>query len=456
MKASQASKRAGIGAARLPLIVFGGLLVALFAVFAVAQGIGSPSIPSDGVAVVEEIPGETVTVTDCNGDEVEDDPGTITEAEFDCALRQTAARAGLQQVPEPGQPQYEDLRQAAIGDLLDTIWIRGEAADQGISVSQRQADAELDQIVTQNFRCPSGGDPFECPEFQRFLEQSSFSRDDVLRRVELQALSGDLQQKITEAVEPVSQQQIEEYYEAAEEQFALPATRDVRLVLNRNAADVEQAQAQLEEDSSDAAWRQVASEFSTDPTSKDNGGLRPGLTEGLLEEPLNSEIFAAPEGEIVGPVETPLGSYVFEVVKTTPERTQSLEEVQAQIRTQLAQQQQQLAFSQFVDDYGSKWLSRTFCADDFVIERCANFTGSGHPPTAPPTCYEESPRGGPPEACPAPVLQTVPALPGTVSILAPQGQPLPQRPRPAGLQPAPEAGLPGAAPGLPLAPPQAP
>ena len=214
MKASQASKRAGSGAARLPLAFFAALLVVLFGGFAVAQGIGNPSIPSDAIAVVEEIPGETVTVTDCNGDRVEDDPGTITEAEFDCALRQTAARAGLQQVPEPGEQQYEDLRQAAIGDLLDTIWIRGEAADQGITVSQREADAELEQIVTQNFRCPRGGDPFECPEFQRFLEQSSFSRDDVLRRVELQALSAELQQQITEGVGAVPRGEIEEFYEA--------------------------------------------------------------------------------------------------------------------------------------------------------------------------------------------------------------------------------------------------
>lgn len=455
--ASEARKRARKGARLpLPLMLFAALLVALFAVFAVAQGIGDPDVPSGAVAVVEEIPGETVTVTDCNGDRVEDDPGTITEAEFDCALRQTAARSGLQQVPKPGEAQYEDLRQAAIGDLLDTTWIRGEAADQGITISQRQADAELDQIVTQNFRCPNDGDPFECPEFNRFLEQSSFSRDDVLRRVELQVLSTDLQQKITEAVGPVPREDIGEYYESAEEQFTLPATRDVRLVLNRNAADVEQAKAELEQDSSDASWRRVAKELSTDPTSKDNGGLRPGLTEGLLEEPLNSEIFAAAKGEIVGPVETPLGSYVFEVIETMPERTQELEEVQAQIRSQLAQQGQQTAFSQFVDDYGGKWLSRTVCASGFVIERCSNFTGSGHPETAPPTCYQESPRGGRPEACPAPVGQLVPALPGTVSVLAPQGQPLPQRPRPAGLQPVPEGGLPGAAPGVPPIPPAAP
>ena len=34
-------------------------------------------------------------------------------------------------------------------------------------------------------------------------------------------------------------------------------------------------------------------------------------------------------GEIVGPVKTPLGYYVFELVKVEPARTQTLDEVQA-------------------------------------------------------------------------------------------------------------------------------
>ena len=111
----------------------------------------------------------------------------------------------------------------------------------------------------------------------------------------------------------------------------------------------------------------------------------------------------------MGPVKTPLGFYVFEVEKidarATPSRWQ---EVQAQIRTQLAQQAQQQAFSQFVDDYGSKWQSRTFCADDFVIDRCANFTGSGHPADGAAGLLRGRAReGGRPEACPAPVLQPV-------------------------------------------------
>jgi hypothetical protein len=254
---------------------------------------------------------------------------------------------------------------------------------------------------------------------------------------------------------------VEDYYEGAKSQYELPETRDIRLVLNRDRSKVEQAKRELEADSSPAAWNRIAQEFSTDPASQANGGQRPGLTEGLLEDPLNGAVFSAEEGELAGPIETPLGFYVFQVDKIVPARTQDLKEVQAQIRTQLSQQAQQESFSEFVEDYGSKWQARTICSSDLfsigdgptgagALARCSNYTGSGHPENAPAGCYEENPRGGLPAACPAPVLQLTPALPGTVNALSPQGLRLPQRPRPAGLpEPTEEPPLPGALPGIP-------
>lgn len=448
---ARSSARSSAAGGRSPVVLglFIALFVLLFAGFAVAQGIGQPSIPSDAVAVIEDTPDETTTVTDCHGDEVEDDLGTITEAEFDCALQQNAARAGLPKTPKPGDEQYEDLRTAAMSDLLDTIWVQSEAAERGIDASPREVSAELSQIVLQNFRCDKTEAPFACPEFKQFMERSRLTRDDVLLRVRLQIISDDLRNSVGTAAS-VSADQVEDYYQAAKgDLFTQPPSRTIRLVLNKDRAKTEEAKARLEEDDSVKSWREVAKQLSTDPASKDNGGLRPGLVEGLVEEPLNKEVFSAPEGELTGPVKTPLGYYVFQVEKIVPERVQPLSEVQQQIRNQLTRTAQQEAFTAFVDDYGSRWQARTFCAEDYLIERCANFKGTGHPSAAPPACYEENPRRGRPDACPAPVQQLVPALPGTVSALAPRGVQLPQRPQPAGLESPPPSGtLPGSGGGV--------
>jgi parvulin-like peptidyl-prolyl isomerase len=402
-------------------------VVLLFAGFAIGEGLGDPSVPDDAVAVVEDAP---------------DDLGTITKEDLDRGLKQAAARAGAQEVPKPGTKQYDDIEQAAIGDLLDSVWIQGEAAEQGITTTDREVAAELKTIKEQNFRTEK--------EFQQFLDRSGFTPADVETRVRLQIYSTEIQTKITRDAGQVSNSEVDDFYEASKSQFEQPETRDVRLILNKDKQKVEDAKAALEEDSSDKSWQKVAKEFSTDPSSRNNGGLRPSLSEGLVEQPLDSEIFDAPKDELVGPVKTPLGYYVFEVVKITPARTQPLNrQVRQQIRQQLLQQEQQNTFSEFVNDYGSKWQSRTFCAADYLTDRCANFGGSGHPANAPPGCYEAKPRGGIPPACPAPVTPLAPALPGSVSLLSPQGTRLPQRPTPAGLQPVEDTGLPGAVPGAP-------
>jgi hypothetical protein len=344
-------KGKGVGAAkrssglaplqRFGLLLFGVPLVLLFLGFAVAQGIGDPGIPDGDIAVVEDTPG---------------DIGEISQADFDKALLQTAARAGLREPPRPGDAQYEDVRMAALGDILDSVWIQGEADEIGIEVTQKEIDTELENIKRQNFRTEA--------EFRRFLRESGFTEEDVDERVKLQLLSTQIQQRITEGVPEPSDRQIENYYEAAKStQFTTPAVRATR-------------------------------------------GQR-----------------------------------------ARPEQVQPLSEVRAQIVSQLTQQAQQDVFAAFIANYGSKWQSRTFCADDYVIERCANFQPGGRSAAAPPACYEANPRT-PPEAGPAPVQQLAPALPGTVDPLAPQGQRLPQRPQPAGLREAPDvpAGLP---PGIP-------
>ena len=420
MGAKQGKSRK-LGRKRLALVIFAALFVVLFAGFAIAQGIGDPSVPSGDVALVEQVP---------------DDISTISEAELNRALLQQAAQGGLKKAPEPGDDKYEELRDGALGELLDTIWIHGEAEELGISVTPKQIATELAQVKKQNFKSAA--------EFKKFLKTSKFSKADVLSRVKLQLLSTQIQEKITKEAPPASDSEISAYYDASKDtQYTTAESRDIRVVVNEDKAKVVAAKAALDKDSSAASWKEVAAKYSSDPATKDKGGLQTGMTEELLQsqEALKTAVFESPTGVIVGPLDVDGNFYVVEVEKLNPEKVQALAEVKAQIKSQLTQQVSQEVFSDFVAEYQSKWQSRTFCADDFTIERCANFVGTGHPASAPPACYEADPKGGTPKECPAPVAQVAPALPGSTTLIKPQGERLPQRPRPEGLEEAGEEGL---------------
>jgi parvulin-like peptidyl-prolyl isomerase len=400
----QGKKSAGLQ--RLALLAFGALFILLFAIFAIAQGIGNPSVSSGDVAVVEDAP---------------DGLSPVSEAEFKHAFIQAAAQGQIKPVPKPGEKKYEEVKEKALEEIFDAIWIQGQAAEMGITVSKKEIAAELAKLKKQAFKTEQ--------QYKEFLKEAHFTLADVNERVTIQILSAKIQEQITEDTPQPSNAEIENYYEAAKaSQYTTGETREIRVIKNKDKAKVEEAKAKLEKDDSAKSWAEVAKKYSTD-TTKASGGLQSGVTEGQLAEPLDAAVFAAPQGEIEGPVNE-AGTYtVFEVMKITPEKVQSLDEAKPQISAQLAEQAKQEVFARFIRGYGSRWTSRTFCASDFLTKRCANFKGDGRAPEADPACFEANPKK-PAEACPAPIPQVKPAQPGTVSPLNREGQKLTQRPRP--------------------------
>jgi foldase protein PrsA len=383
-------------------------LVAFFVVVAIAQGIGNPSVPSDDVAKVEDAP---------NGD--------ITMDDFQAALEQTALRQGVTKVPAPDDPQYASLRDATMSDLLTSRWVAGEAEERGIEVSDTEIDQQLDQIKQQ-----AGGEK----GFQQLLKQSGFSLPEARERIGLTVLQQQIQQQVLgKGLPTVSEDQIQQFYDANKAQFTQPETRDVREIVNKDQAKVEQAKALLEKDDSSANWEKVANQFSTDKATKSNGGLRKGVAQGQSEPALDDQIFSATTGELVGPFKGQAGYYLIEVDKVNPEEVTPLSKIESQIKQQLAQGIQQETASNYQTSITTKWVSRTFCADGYVTELCENFE-----PPAPST------QGGAP-----PVTSSGAVQPGQTTVFP--GQPpaaLPQGPQ----YPAAEAPAvigPGGAPALP-------
>jgi parvulin-like peptidyl-prolyl isomerase len=395
------------GRQRLGLILFGVLFVLLFIGFAVAQGIGSPSVPSGDVAKVEDVP---------------DEIASVSQKEFDHVLEQQIAQAKLKKTPARDSKKFEELKEAALGELLDQIWIRGQAEELGITVTDKQVEEELAQIKKQSF--PGKG------AFEKFLKESKFTEEDVNDRVELQVLSTAVQEQVNGEAPAPSSSEVSDYYDAEKAtQFTEEESRDVRLIINKDKAKVEAAKKELEKDNSPASWKKVAPKYSSDPTSKSKGGLQEGITEEFLKGELKEAIFGSATGELKGPVKFETNWILVEVAKLNPAKVKALPEVKAQIEETLKGEKQQAFFAEFVSDYQTTWKMRTICADGYVIERCSNFTASGRPANAAPACYEADPKA-PATECPAPVTPISPALPGTITPQKPKGEPFPQRPQP--------------------------
>ncbi len=397
---------------RLSLVGFGAVLILLFVGFAVAQGIGAPSVPSGDVAVVSG---------------VADDMGNISEAEYKAAVVQQLAAAGLKKAPKPDSKKADELKEKTLGELLQSVWIQGEAEELGISVTDKQIETELAQIKKTQWPTAAA--------YKEFLETSKLTPEEVNEKVKVQMLVTKIQEAIAAAAPPPSNSQIAENYEENKATaYTTKPSRDVRVVINEDKGEVEAALKALEADDSAASWKTVAKKYSSDPSTNSKGGLQPGLTEELLQTagPLKEAIFGAATGEVAGPVKFQKNYVVFEVEKLHPEKVQTLGEVRAQISSQLAEQAKEEHFQEFVAKFQSKWVARTICAPAFATSQCANYPSSARiakerEPYK--SCYEANPKT-PPTECPAPVTQTKPAMPGSVTVLKPSGEQLVQRPQP--------------------------
>ncbi|MEX2107417.1 MAG: peptidyl-prolyl cis-trans isomerase [Solirubrobacterales bacterium] len=402
---------------RFGLLVFGVGLVLLFAIVAISEGIGHPSVPDGDLALVEDVP---------------DGAGAITQEDFRRRMEQSAAKGDLK-VPKPGDPQYKELKEAAVGELIQAAWVKGQAAEMGISATDKEVDKKLEELKSQSFSSEA--------EYRKTIKDLKLTEADVRELMEFELLVEKIQTEVRESSPEPSDSEVEGYYEEVkgEPPYTTPASRDVRLIFNEDEKKAEEAKALLEKDSSPESWNKVAKKFSTESPGKDEGGLQRGLKEGKLEEPLDAKVFETPEDELEGVIKTPKGFYVFEVESSTPESVQSLDDAREQIEPLKSQKLEEAYFQQFVLDFEQTWRSRTFCAEGYTIKICANYEQSSDPVLATPepeteNCRKDVPAKQFPEACPAPVFQAIPALPGSVTPVEPQGKPLLQMPQPPGLE----------------------
>ncbi len=261
------------------------------------------------------------------------------------------------------EQQYKALQQTTLGFLISADWVIGQAEEQGIKLSDKEVLARFDELKKQQF-------PAEA-KFQAFLASTGQTVSDLLLRVKLSMLTTKIQEKVTkEAKKAVSETAVAKYYNEHKTLYGQPERRDLRIILTKTEAAAKQAKSEIQ---SGKSFASVAKSKSIEPTSKNDGGETPGVVKGEEQKALGEAVFAANKGVLSGPVKTPFGYYVFEVKATHAPTQQTLAQVKASVKQQLAATQQQTALSKFVKEFEHRWKARTECRVGYVMQRCKQY-----------------------------------------------------------------------------------
>ena len=264
----------------------------------------------------------------------------------------------------------DDVRRQVINLLVSFRWIDGEAERLDLKVTDAEVDKSFAEQKKQSF--PKDSD------YDKFIRESRQTEGDIKQRVRLDLLANKLQQRVVKGKEQVSDKAVADFYAKNKLRFAQPEKRDLRVVLTQKKAAAERAHAALERGDS---WKAVTKKYSIDDTSKASGGTLPAQAKGTLDADLDTAVFAARKGELVGPVKTQYGYYVFTVTGVVAPTQQTLAEAKPAIQQTLAAERQQKALSTFMADFTRRWREKTQCADGYKTPDCKN----GPKPTPSPT-----------------------------------------------------------------------
>ncbi|CAA9415485.1 MAG: Peptidyl-prolyl cis-trans isomerase PpiD [uncultured Rubrobacteraceae bacterium] len=271
--------------------------------------------------------------------------GEVTEGE----LQQFAQQSGLGEL-DPSSPEYETAVQQVMPQLVGIEIAKTYAQEQGITVSDKEVDRELENIkkqVGEQARA-SGQDLKNQEAFDQALEQNQISEQQLRQDIRESLPVRQVQEKIAGDAEP-SQEEVQKFYDDNRATFTQPAQRCMRHILftKDQKEKAEEVKDQLR-DGGDFA--KLADKNSQDPGSAEKGGDLGCLGKGETVPPFEKAAFAAEQDEIVGPVETEFGFHLIEVTDIRKERTQPLEDVEAQITDQITATQQEEEFTKWLED----------------------------------------------------------------------------------------------------------
>jgi foldase protein PrsA len=271
------------------------------------------------------------------------------------ALKKTSSK----QLASDCKQLFTSLSSQVMDFLIKSYWYQGDAHKLGIKVTDAQVQTALAAAKKAEF--PTAA------QFAAYLKSSGQTLQDITYRVRVNQIFMKLADRHPTTVTPAA---IQTYYNAHKSTYGTPESRNMRIVLAKNSSEAAAAKSALQ---SGQSWAAVAKKYSTDPTTKNKGGLLTGVTAGQQDAALSQAAFSAPVNKLVGPVKGQFGYYVVEVVKVKPATQRTLAQASAQIKQTLTTQLQTAA-QNAVDAHAKKdWLSKTTCRSEYAMADCKGY-----------------------------------------------------------------------------------
>lgn len=201
----------------------------------------------------------------------------------------------------------------------------------------------LEQLTSLHMFAQMGED-LKLDETEDFKKAYENAKRDILAQMAMRETLKDV---------AVTEEELKAFYDQNQQQFKKGETVNAKHILT----DSEETCKEILESitSGEKTFEDAAKEFSTCP-SKERGGDLGEFGKGQMVKEFEDAAFAAEIGQVVGPVQTQFGYHLIKVEKKNEATVVAFEQIKENLRTNLLQQKQGLAYNKKVAELKEKYM----------------------------------------------------------------------------------------------------
>jgi len=199
------------------------------------------------------------------------------------------------------------------------------AEDKGISVSEDELEEEIQNIIDESFQ---GAEE----QFEMILEQYGISMEAFREDARLNLLVRKLAMEEID----ISEEAAEQFFEENRHLFDTEEEVEARHILVESREEAVEVMALLDEGED---FADLAAEYSTDASNKDDGGDLGFFGRGMMVDEFEEAAFSLETGEVGGPVETTFGFHIIEVTDRREAEETDFADVSEEVEEAMIEQQ---------------------------------------------------------------------------------------------------------------------
>jgi len=275
----------------------------------------------------------------------------VTRSQYDARLKEGYFE--IEQTtpsPEEAEKRKATFKEGLLDTMLSELLIKDRADRLGISITTKDVDEAVERLKGQY-----GIETQE--QFEESLQQAGLTLEQMRLRLRDTLMSNAVLSRELRSRSEISDKELKARYEREKSRYMLPERADVSeiVITVPEGADqiiADQRKALAEEVAHQAKqgtdFASLAKEFSEAPT-KEQGGKLGTISKGELIPEIDSKIFGAQEGDIVGPIETRVGYHVVRIDKRIPAETPGFEAIKEKLRENAGQETFERDYKAYLD-----------------------------------------------------------------------------------------------------------